>query len=53
MSAKARSWDDYSLGRAPVLAHLGALDLVYRSMIDGYRGAIDELTSLIPSHRTC
>src|SRR6059058_406153 len=28
---KARTWDDYSLGRADAIAHLGALDIVYTS----------------------
>ncbi len=36
-----RSWDDYSLGRADALAHLGALDLVYAGVIEGHRKAID------------
>jgi len=27
---KARSWDDYSIGRADAIAHLGALDVVYQ-----------------------
>ncbi len=35
-----RSWDDYSLGRADALAHLGALDLVYAGVVEGHRGAI-------------
>ena len=37
-----RSWDDYDLGRANTMAHLGALDLVYRGVIEGHRAAIDK-----------
>ncbi|MFF0223816.1 Dps family protein [Streptomyces sp. NPDC004629] len=37
-----RTWDDYSIGRADAIAHLGALDLVYTGVIDGVRGAIKE-----------
>src|ERR1700729_3847750 len=29
-----RSWDDYDLGRADAIAHLGALDLVYGGVIE-------------------
>ncbi|HSY15101.1 MAG TPA: DNA starvation/stationary phase protection protein [Jatrophihabitantaceae bacterium] len=36
----ARSWDDYSLGRADALAHLGALDVVYAGVIEAHRKAI-------------
>jgi starvation-inducible DNA-binding protein len=35
-----RSWDDYSLGRANALDHLGALDLVYSGVIESHRKAI-------------
>lgn len=38
----ARSWDDYSVGRADAIAHLGALDLVYSGVITDHRVAIDE-----------
>ncbi len=37
-----RTWDDYDLGRADVQAHLGALDLVYRGVIEDHRKAIDD-----------
>lgn len=37
---RARSWDDYSLDRADALAHLGALDIVYRSIINDHREAM-------------
>jgi starvation-inducible DNA-binding protein len=38
----ARSWDDYSIGRADAMAHLGALDLVYSGVIADHRTAIDK-----------
>jgi len=41
-----RDWDDYSIGRADAIAHLGALDLVYRGVIEAFRGAIDETENL-------
>ncbi|MBV9594733.1 MAG: DNA starvation/stationary phase protection protein, partial [Actinobacteria bacterium] len=37
-----RSWDDYSLGRADALEHLGALDVVYTGVIEAHREAIDK-----------
>ncbi|MER6074330.1 DNA starvation/stationary phase protection protein Dps [Streptomyces sp. NPDC001817] len=37
-----RTWDDYSIGRADAIAHLGALDLVYTGVIEGVRAAIKE-----------
>src|SRR6195952_721606 len=36
----ARSWDDYSIGRADALDHLGALDVVYSGIIEDFRKAI-------------
>ena len=44
--AKARSWDDYALGRANVLEHLGGLDVVSVGVIEGHRKAVDELEDL-------
>ena len=38
---KQREWDDYSLGRDLVDAHLGALDQVYIGVITSHRDAID------------
>lgn len=38
--AATRTWDDYSLGRANALDHLGALDLVYSGVIESHRKAI-------------
>ncbi|MFF9585259.1 DNA starvation/stationary phase protection protein Dps [Streptomyces achromogenes] len=35
-----RTWDDYSIGRADAIAHLGALDLVYTGVIEDVRAAI-------------
>jgi starvation-inducible DNA-binding protein len=35
-----RSWDDYSVGRAESIEHLGALDLVYTSIIEEHRAAM-------------
>ena len=37
-----RSWDDYSVGRDTVQAHLAALDLVYNGVIEDIRKAIEE-----------
>jgi starvation-inducible DNA-binding protein len=37
---RSRSWDDYDLGRADALAHLGALDLVYAGVVEAHRKAI-------------
>ena len=36
-----RDWDDYSIGRADALEHLGALDVVYQGVIEAHRAAID------------
>ena len=38
---KDRTWDDYSVGRDTVQAHLAALDLVYTGVIEDTRKAID------------
>jgi starvation-inducible DNA-binding protein len=43
-----RSWDDYSLGRDTVQAHLAALDLVYSGMIGDHRAAISTAGELDP-----
>ena len=45
---QGRTWDDYSVGRAGVLEHLGALDLVYSGVIESHRKAIDEVGELDP-----
>ncbi len=41
-----RDWDDYSIGRADAIAHLGALDLVYAGIIEAHRAAIDSAEEL-------
>jgi starvation-inducible DNA-binding protein len=43
-----RQWDDYSLGRDLVDAHLAALDKVYVGVITSHRDAIDETEDLDP-----
>src|ERR1700753_2476923 len=37
-----RSWDDYSVGRDTVQAHLAALDLVYNGVIEDRRKGIEQ-----------
>ena len=37
----ARSWDDYDIGRAGAIDHLGALEVVYSGVIEAHRKAID------------
>lgn len=46
--AAIRDWDDYSIGRDSVGAHLAALDLVYRGIVTSNREGIEELGSLDP-----
>jgi starvation-inducible DNA-binding protein len=43
-----RTWDDYSVGRDTVLAHLAALDLVYTGVNEDTRKAIETLEELDP-----
>ncbi len=43
---KDRTWDDYSVGRDTVQAHLGALDLVYTGVIEDTRKDIERLEDL-------
>lgn len=45
---KDRTWDDYSVGRDTVEAHLAALDLVYTGVIEDTRRAIERLEGLDP-----
>jgi starvation-inducible DNA-binding protein len=46
-----RTWEDYSLGRASAIAHLGALDEVYRGVVADHRQAaadtegVDDVTN--------
>lgn len=35
-----RTWNDYSIGRAEAIAHLGALNLVYNEVIKDHRSAM-------------
>jgi starvation-inducible DNA-binding protein len=44
----SRQWTDYSLGRATVPEHLGALDIVYNGVITSHRQAVQELDELDP-----
>lgn len=44
----SRSWDDYSLGRGVVEAHLGALDKVYEGLIGDHRAAAEFATDRDP-----
>lgn len=45
---KDRTWDDHSVGRDTVLAHLAALDLVYNGVIEDTRTSIHTLDDLDP-----
>ncbi|MFJ9174772.1 Dps family protein [Streptomyces sp. NPDC102360] len=38
----ARTWEDYSVGRADALAHLGALDVVYTGLVEDVRKAVEQ-----------
>ncbi len=42
------SWDDYDVHRAPAMEHLGAVELVYRGVIEDHRTAMDESESSDP-----
>ncbi|MGW7268142.1 Dps family protein [Streptomyces sp. NPDC054842] len=43
-----RTWDDYDVGRADAIAHLGALDLVYTGIIEDHRAAMTEVGKTDP-----
>jgi starvation-inducible DNA-binding protein len=43
-----RTWDDYSIGRGTTQEHLGALDLVYRGVIEETRSAVEKIGELDP-----
>jgi starvation-inducible DNA-binding protein len=43
-----RRWDDYSVGRASAIDHLGALDLVYTGVIGDHRNAIEDSGKVDP-----
>jgi len=44
----ARAWDDYSVGRAGALEHLGALDVVYQGVISAHRQAAKDTEEADP-----
>ncbi|MGW0966539.1 DNA starvation/stationary phase protection protein Dps [Streptomyces sp. NPDC002516] len=44
-----RSWNDYSVGRADAIAHLGALNLVYTGVIEDLRAAIKTVGDIDPA----
>ena len=46
-----RTWDDYSVERDTVQAHLAALDLVYTGVIEDTRKSIERLGRPRPGHR--
>lgn len=43
---ESRTWDDYSIGRAGAIEHLGALDVVYQGVITDHRKAADDVEEL-------
>ena len=45
---RQRDWDDYSIGRAGTLEHLGALDVVYAGIIEAQRRSVDATEDLDP-----
>ncbi len=45
---QARTWEDYSIGRADAVAHLGALDVVYQGVIADHRKAAEDTEDLDP-----
>ncbi|ORB27023.1 Dps family protein [Mycolicibacterium parafortuitum] len=45
---KDRTWDDYSVNRDTVQAHLAALDLVYTGVIEDTRKSIERIGELDP-----
>jgi starvation-inducible DNA-binding protein len=45
---RRRSWDDYSIGRADAITHLGAVDVVYRTVIADHRQAAEETEPIDP-----
>ncbi|MEV1021089.1 DNA starvation/stationary phase protection protein [Streptomyces sp. NPDC050264] len=45
----ARSWEDYSVGRADAIAHLGALDLVYTGLVEDLRAAVKTVGEIDPA----
>ncbi|MGY0021072.1 Dps family protein [Streptomyces sp. cg35] len=46
---RERTWEDYSVGRADAIAHLGALDLVYTGVIESLRDAVKQVGAIDPA----
>lgn len=40
-----RTWDDYSIGRADAMTHLGAVDVMYQGVIADHRRAAEDTES--------
>ncbi len=45
---RRRTWDDYSIGRADAITHLGALDVVYQTVLKEHREAAENTDELDP-----
>ena len=45
---KARTWDDYQIGRATTQQHLAAIDVVYQGVVAAFREVITALEDLDP-----
>ncbi|MFE4055400.1 Dps family protein [Streptomyces sp. NPDC059096] len=43
-----RGWDDYAVGRADAIEHLGALDVVYSGIVADHRRAVAAVDELDP-----
>ncbi len=43
-----RTWNDYSIGRAEAIEHLGALDLVYTEIVKDHRAGMEATEKLDP-----
>ena len=43
-----RSWDDYAVGRAGAIEHLGALDVVYQGVISEHRQVAEDVEDADP-----
>jgi starvation-inducible DNA-binding protein len=43
-----RSWDDYAVGRAGAIEHLGALDIVYQGVIAEHRQVAEDVEDADP-----
>ncbi|MFJ6700629.1 Dps family protein [Streptomyces sp. NPDC091272] len=46
---KGRTWEDYSVGRADAIAHLGALDLVYTGIGEDLRTVVKTVGEIDPA----